>query len=145
VPVLGRYIGETGLHFTPEVFRECGYHLTQPFPAEAPLEEFDVPDEAALQAMLAASLAAGRALCGVPQAEQRSWPLLPLPLEAEALVTLLYRALLDREPDGTGLAHFAGTLREGLNRPEQVVQALLRSDEFVALHGARLAARARQG
>ena len=41
VAVLARNIGEYGLHFVPEDYRAAGFHLTQLFPAEAPLEAVD--------------------------------------------------------------------------------------------------------
>ncbi len=141
VPVLGRYIGEVGLHFTPQVFRDAGFHLTQPYPAEAPLDGFDLPDEATMQAMLAASLAAGRELCGIPQSEQRTWPAMPLPLDHEGLVTLMYRTMLDRDPDAGGLADHSTALRDGLTTPERLVLAFLRSAEFMAVYGPALASR----
>lgn len=135
VAVLGRNIGETGLHCTPEDFRAGGYHQTQMFPAEAPLDGLALPDEPAMAALLAADQDAGQAMRRVPPQLRRSWPEQELPLDAAALVTLLYRTLLGREPDEGGLAAHVRELDQGLSSPAQLVQGFLESPEFKDLLG----------
>lgn len=52
-------------------------------------------------------------------------------------VRQLYRLLLGREPDGQGLADYAGRLKAGMARAE-LVAALVSSDEFKTKHSALL-------
>jgi hypothetical protein len=134
VAVLGRYIGEVGLHFSPAEFRAAGFHLTQCYPAEAALHDLKLPDEAGLTALLAAEQARALECRGVAPVLRLNWPAQPLPLEAEALVTLLYRTLLGREPDAAGLEVHVRQLQSGFFSPAQMVQCFLESAEFKEVH-----------
>jgi hypothetical protein len=135
VAVLGRNIGEYGLHFTPEAYCDAGYHLTQMLPAEAPLGGMVLPDAAGMAALLAEDRAVARTLPGVPPALRRSWPAQTLPLDAAGLVTLLYRTLLGREPDSTGLAAYSQRLEQGEIDTAQLVVGFMDSREFKAMLG----------
>ena len=135
VAVLGRNIGEYGLHFTPEEFRAAGYHLTEVFPAEAALDGLALPDELGMAALLAADHAHAVAPPRVPLALHRTWPAQPLPLDATAVVTLLYRTLLGREPDEGGLTAHVSMLDQGVCDLPQMVRGFLDSREFREMLG----------
>ena len=135
VAVLARNIGEYGLHFVPEDFRSAGYHLTQMLPLDAPLEALALPDEAGMAALLAADRAEAQAGHRVPPPLRRVWPPQALPLDAAGLVTLLYRTLLGREPDPSGLAAHVQELDQGQCDPTQLAQGFLQSDEFKQMLG----------
>ncbi len=137
VAVLARNIGEVGLHFSPEGYRAAGFHLTQCYPAEAPLADIELPDDAALEAMLAAEQALAAERRGVPAPLRPAWPAQPLPLDAVGLVRLLYRTLLERDPDDAGLAAHAELLETGQSDPAQVIQGFLDSSEFRDVLGNR--------
>jgi hypothetical protein len=49
-------------------------------------------------------------------------------------VRLIYRILLDREPDGAGLASYTSALAAGTMRREDVVRSIIGSDELRARH-----------
>jgi hypothetical protein len=52
----------------------------------------------------------------------------------EAAIASLYRGLLKREPDPGGLRHFAQKV-QNVGHLEPVIDALMRSDEFIRRHG----------
>ena len=122
-------------HCTPEVYQAAGFHRTQLFPAEAPLDGLVLPDAAGMAALLAADQADARAQLRVAPEFRLAWPAQALPLDAAGLVTLLYRALLGREPDDGGLADHVRELDEGACSPAQLVQGFLQSAEFKNLLG----------
>jgi hypothetical protein len=93
---LGRYIGEHGLHFHPELFRELGYDrpMTDIPEGEVMLAEITTEDLARLHRETAQRAAAQRA----PPARQSGLRLL-----TRDDVRDLYRLLLGREPEEEGV------------------------------------------
>lgn len=136
--VLARNIGRVGLHMTPNVYDTMRYGearlWTGPPPALEP------PGDALIHALIAEDRAAGQALLGVdssPPVLNTPAPLrLPnVPLDHDWLVRLLYRGLLNRDPDPDGLRHALQALDSGQLRPEQLVRSFVDSEEFRRHHG----------
>ena len=55
-------------------------------------------------------------------------------LEDTEVVTLFYRLLFDREPDGMGLGDFTAKLKQGELSRKELLMALIGSAEFKAHH-----------
>ena len=55
-------------------------------------------------------------------------------LDDTATVTLFYRLLFDRDPDGQGLGDFVGELQNGRMTKHDLLLALIGSPEFKANH-----------
>jgi Domain of unknown function (DUF4214)/Glycosyl hydrolase catalytic core len=57
-------------------------------------------------------------------------------LDDAGFVTLIYRVLLDRDPDGPGLASYASGLQSSALSRQKVIESILASDEFRSKHEA---------
>ena len=128
--VLARYVGDEGLHMSKQLFINLGYADTQLFPADMPLEDFILPSDAELDALLAARRAEAEGLRGKVPKAPRAWPPQPLPLDAAGVVTLFYRGVLGREPDETGFANNLAALQRGDCSPAQLLASFIASAEF---------------
>lgn len=95
-----------------------------------------VADQPGFDAWVAA-LAAGTPLSAVASAFAASAEFVGTygALDTVAFVTLLYRNVLDREPDGAGLAYWVGLLDGGVLTRGEVVRAFSESPEFRAVTG----------
>jgi hypothetical protein len=93
---LGRYIGESGVHFTPEIFRDLGYGAPSPLAPEGdillrPPEEADL---ALARAAQSRAIESARATLG------QRFGFRPV---TRADVEALYRLLLDRDPESEAI------------------------------------------
>ncbi|MFT8244188.1 DUF4214 domain-containing protein [Roseomonas sp. BN140053] len=133
LPSYGHYLGEHGTHYTPDLYAREDFGNTRLFP-EAPMG-FDLPDDAALDVLVAEeqrdqlATAAAFLAAAAPDALEAE------PLPPRRFVAALYRGLLGRDPDPSGLDAHAGALNSGTRTPEQLVASLLNSGEFRTRHG----------
>jgi hypothetical protein len=129
-PAYGHYIGETGEHYTPELYRQLDFGGTVLFD-QAP-EGFDFPSSRELDRMAERNQAALRAIgnAAVAISPQESLP-------PRLFVQTLYWGLLDRDPDPVGFKTFTEALDEGSMQPVEVLQTMMRSPEFLQKQAAR--------
>lgn len=120
-----KYLGETGEHFSPKLFKELGYEQTQLFDGEP---SFSLPTSEQLDdwvALLRKEHSIERAnqdIASRDAAKQATFA----QIATEADVIAAYRFILGRDPENQAIL-----TRTGRNTLEQLRRSLLNSPEFI--------------
>lgn len=131
-PAFGQYIGETGLHSTPELFSKMGFGNTQVMMQDIFSKE-SFSDEEIQAARNALTLYSEQVLAGV-RLDAALSPAAKSDLE-EKMIATLFDVFLERAPDEAGIRTYRGAFR-GRDFPQaaqHIVRGLMNSREFKTL------------
>jgi hypothetical protein len=125
-PCYGHYIGQNGLHFTPEIYDQCGYAQTILF--DQPPPQFDLPTRGQLVNWIDSERKHSRQrLAGSVDKLQAADP--SVTISAPDYIQGLYKSLLGRPADDKGLDTWVNAIRAGYSLSD-IAEAFINSAEF---------------